>query len=268
MSDPHPLSPIRPTTHTLQKAELVAVLKRLALPMEQVIAQGRASASSGRNGNRNSTNGAGPSSPSALAAPPLSFFPPNPEALMMMTGMGPPSRGPTAGAAAEVAAAAAKGDGALKSDTAAPSIEQQPPSSSSSSAAAGDKMVLVTLSRDRGGAGGGARLFYPSRLIGSGTAEEEAFRQELSRLVTARLLPLLSVGGGAEVDAAGWEIDWKPALSYRKTVLRLTGGMPTVVLVRAGDGAECETEGLVETGAQEGGGGTPVVFDVLVKGVV
>lgn len=135
-------------------------------------------------------------------------------------------------------------------------------------------MVLVTLSRDRGGAGSGARLFYPSRLAASGTEEEEkgAFRQELSRLVTARLLPLLSVEGGAEVDAAEWEIDWKPALSYRKTVLRLTGGMPTVVLVRAGDGAEGEIEGLVETGAeegqQEGGGGTPVVFDVLVKGVV
>lgn len=119
-------------------------------------------------------------------------------------------------------------------------------------------MVLVTLSRDRGG---GARLFYPSRLAASGM--EAAFRQEVARLVGAWLLPLLGGGDGGQLDAAeaavGLAIEWKPALSYRKTVLRLTGGMPSVVLVRGGDGGD---------GVEEEGTDPPVGFDVLVKGVV
>lgn len=238
------------------QAELVAVLKRLALPMDQVIAQGRAAAAVAA-----SSNGAGAAPSSSAPGPPLSFFPPSPEALMMMTGMGPPSgRG---------AGVITKGEGERKpaatmAPAPPPSIPQQPPPPKPAAATVtGDKMVLVTLSRDRGGGGGGARLLYPSRLAAAGT--EEGFREEVSGLVTARLLPLLAgEGGGPTVDAAALEVDWKPALSYRKTVLRLTGGMPTMVLERVEeDGAE----GLVER-EETGDEGQPVAFDVLVKGVV
>jgi hypothetical protein len=112
-------------------------------------------------------------------------------------------------------------------------------------------VVLVTLSRDRGGGGRGARLFFESRLAAPDM--EEGFRKEVLGLVGARLAPLL---GEVDVSVGELAVEWRPALGYRKAVLRLTGGLPTVVVVG---------------GMGEGKGGEaapPATFDVLVKGVI
>lgn len=252
----HPIHHARPKT-TKNKAELVAVLKRLTLPMDQIVAHGRASQAT-----QAAAGGAPPRPP---PPPPLSFFPPSPEALLLMTGMAncgaagggqqppqPQSRmpPPAPAPAAPPLPAKAKADEKEKEEK-------------------GDRVVLVTVAGDRGG---GARLFYPSRLAREGT--EAAFRKEVSGLVATHLLPLLlvgeeagSVGDGGEgiVEKAG--IEWRPAASYRRTVLRLTAGLPTVVLVRR-DGEE-EGEEVWRKWEEEGAKDPPPsTCDVMVKGVV
>lgn len=214
-------------TPTRSQVELVAVLKRLAVPLDQVMAQ---------------TTGRAPSIP---AHPPVSFFPPSPEALLLMTGMkkeSPPLPPPP------------------------PPLLQSPappaaPAAVESSAGGGRnepiecKLVLVALSRNRGGEGSGARLFYPSKL-----EKEDQLREEASRLIRTHLLPLV----GEEEEEGELVVECKLAPSYCRTVLRLTKNMRTVVLENERGG-----DGLIEAVVAEGGRETlQERFDVLVKGVM
>lgn len=225
------------------KAELLIILKRLTVPLDEVIARGRAA----------------PSASSAAPLPSLSYFPPTPEALLIMSGMAPGGGGGKSQAAAGATAPPAPPP---------PSSSQQQPQAAVAEKATATKesqeqeeekekgkWVLVMLSRDRGAGGGGARLFFPTRL--AVPEMEEAFREEVLGLTRAHLLPLLE-GGIGEVDAGSLAVEWRPALSYRRAVLRLTGGLPTVVV--GVDGGEEEASEIRRD--------PPDAFDVLVKALV